>query len=874
MDEVDLPKSARWVRTALQVNPYAYAGASGPATFFDDEDTYNSALLESCATEGIELIAITDHWCIDSAGNLASAAREKGIAVLPGFEANTSEGIHLLVIFAAETSFTDINAAIGQCGRNITPGCLSGTAGDSYEDVMRNMAARNALVIPAHANVGPRGMLAVLRGMPLAKMIQHEDLHAIAISPSQPEAADQQSVFAGKTPFDRPHKLAMLYADDISHPNRLGNTGGTTWVKMSEIGLPGLKHAVRTPETRISLVDPTRRATTQFSSLSWTGGYLDGVTVPFANDLTAFIGGRGTGKSTAIESLRYVLGIRPLGENAERDHSAVIADVVERGTIVELSVDAVSPIAGRYTIRRTVPDPPIVLDASGFATELKPEDITGHVEIFGQHELAEVAEHPQHVAKLIARFSQEKLEVNVDEIRGKLADNRARLSELEGKQAKLEEELADVPRLEATVRQFAQADWPSRLTEQSRATQDEAMINEARGRLDLASAAVEELVQHDVVQSLREQYEAIDDSPESTLLLEARKVTDDLSHTVEGALAAITSAIDAAGSKLDNIRERLTVRLAPKRAAHAEVVRTLKAEGHDPDRLIATQERLAHLVSRAPQRETLQRRHSSLAAERRTLLDELEAAETAVRKHLGRSITAANAATKGIVMAKPIASPDRDHLISIVDQHISNSRKALLDIVRDDNFSPRQFVMLAREGNLKDSYALSASQMSAIVAAGDPFLRELEEASVERAVQVSLNVADGDSPAAYKALETLSKGQRATALLLLLLSVSKSPLVIDQPEDDLDNRFIYFGVVRHLRELKGKRQVIVSTHNANVPVLGDAELVITLEGDGQRGRVNPEKSGSLDSPQVMRAAEDILEGGHLAFDTRRHLYGF
>jgi hypothetical protein len=109
---------------------------------------------------------------------------------------------------------------------------------------------------------------------------------------------------------------------------------------------------------------------------------------------------------------------------------------------------------------------------------------------------------------------------------------------------------------------------------------------------------------------------------------------------------------------------------------------------------------------------------------------------------------------------------------------------------------------------------------------------------------------------------------------MLLLGVSKSPLVIDQPEDDLDNRFIYSGVVRHLRDLKGERQVIVSTHNANVMVLGDAELVVTLEGYGQRGQVNQERTGSLDEPHVMRTAEDILEGGHKAFDTRRHLYGF
>jgi hypothetical protein len=75
-------------------------------------------------------------------------------------------------------------------------------------------------------------------------------------------------------------------------------------------------------------------------------------------------------------------------------------------------------------------------------------------------------------------------------------------------------------------------------------------------------------------------------------------------------------------------------------------------------------------------------------------------------------------------------------------------------------------------------------------------------------------------------LEDLSKGQRAIALLLLLLGASTSPLIVDQPEDEFDNRFVYHGVVLRLRELKGSSQIVVSTDNANVPVLGDAELVI------------------------------------------------
>lgn len=125
-----------------------------------------------------------------------------------------------------------------------------------------------------------------------------------------------------------------------------------------------------------------------------------------------------------------------------------------------------------------------------------------------------------------------------------------------------------------------------------------------------------------------------------------------------------------------------------------------------------------------------------------------------------------------------------------------------------------------------------------------------------------------------KDMDSLSKGQRATALLLLLLGASTAPLVIDQPEDDLDNRFIYDGVVANLRKLKGVRQIIASTHNANVPVLGDAELIISLEGDGQHGKPAKNGIGSLDDASIRAQTENILEGGPAAFNARNHLYGF
>ncbi|HUQ97800.1 MAG TPA: hypothetical protein VM166_00005, partial [Gemmatimonadaceae bacterium] len=138
-------------------------------------------------------------------------------------------------------------------------------------------------------------------------------------------------------------------------------------------------------------------------------------------------------------------------------------------------------------------------------------------------------------------------------------------------------------------------------------------------------------------------------------------------------------------------------------------------------------------------------------------------------------------------------------------------------------------------------------------------------------ISIEFNVAPAGEPQ-YRALTQLSVGQKSTAILLLLLLNDDHPFIIDQPEDDLDNRFIYEYIVTRLRDSKEKRQFIVATHNANIPVLGDAEQIVVLSATSDSTRV--ECFGSIDDPDVQRNVKHILEGGQQAFELRRKKYGF
>jgi ABC-type uncharacterized transport system ATPase subunit len=122
----------------------------------------------------------------------------------------------------------------------------------------------------------------------------------------------------------------------------------------------------------------------------------------------------------------------------------------------------------------------------------------------------------------------------------------------------------------------------------------------------------------------------------------------------------------------------------------------------------------------------------------------------------------------------------------------------------------------------------------------------------------------------YKDSTWLSTGQKCTTILPILLLESASPLLIDQPEDNLDNAFIYETVVKSVRGVRGKRQLVFVTHNPNIPVLGDAQRVFVLQSTGRQASVKA--AGTVD--EVKEEIETILEGGKEAFRRRKERYGY
>lgn len=862
---------AQWIRAAIQVNPFSYEGRNAPKAFFKDEEQYNTALLDKCDELGITLIAITDHWCVDSAAELIGAATARGIIALPGFEANSSEGIHILVLFEAGTSNATINAAIGRCGAD--PGCDNGTPGEPYATIMKEMAAVGALPIPAHVNTSPAGLLATRSGQPLAAMILHEDLHAIGVSPNVEAARDQQAIIDGTGIFERVHPLAVIHADDVMGPRQLQDPGASSWFKVSALSLESLKLAVRTPETRISRTDPSAAPRPRIKSVSWVGGYLDGVSVPISADLTALIGGRGTGKSTIIESIRYALDISPISAQMVKDHKSIVDNVLNAGTIVRVEVENVTPTVQSFTVQREVPHSPVVLDAVGERTKLTPVDAIGAVEVFGQHELVELAGDSESIAELVRRFDgSDGEDPALLDLRDRLRVSREDLKRAEDSEAKLDDEQTRADRLEEQLGHYKDTDVPGKLEGQQRLTDDESVFKEGNTRLAATRASLDNYRKSASLADLAAKLDSVDGAPQAERLTRVTTALRNLHDVLTGLAEQSATAMEAAEQEIKAANVEWQEATAGEREGYGKVLRELAEEGLDPGKYIAAKKNLAELKASEPRLKAKRDEIKQLNRGRDAMLHELRGHETAATERLHGAIRSANSATDRVVVVRPMPAPDRTHVIKAIKQRVSGQRTQIVAAVQDPAFSPQALADAIRGGSgALANLDIKGVQASNLVEAGEELARELEELTVGLAVDVLLKIEGAPGP---RNMSQLSKGQRATALLLLLLGASEAPLIIDQPEDDLDNNFVYKGVVKHLRELKGMRQIITSTHNANVPVLGDAELIVVLESDGTRGKPSEDGIGSLDDRAIRSLAENILEGGPAAFNARHHLYGF
>ncbi len=483
---LNFPNGARFYRCALQVNPFAYLETQKKAPPFKSEDQYNKAIIETCHEVGIEVIAVTDHYRVKHSANLVCAARNANLYAFSGFEAVTKDGVHFLCLFDPDKDKV-LERFIGECGIHDTD---QRSPTGSKDSIALLECAKNWGAVCVAANVASEGgLLRKLSGQSRVNVWTHPDLLACALPGAVSDAPDGiRPILENK---DAQHKRdrppAILNTSDVNDPEDLKKDGASCFIKMSTVSVEAFRQAFLDPDSRIRLhSNPKPEPHAEFLAMTWEGGFLRDTAVHFNENLNVLVGGRGTGKSTMIESIRYALGLDPLGEEARKAHEGVIRHVLQSGTKVSLLVRSHKPSERCYTIERSVPNPPVVKDEAGEVLALSPHEVMPGVEVFGQHEISELTKSSEKLTLLLERFVDwpPSLSGRKSKVRLELERSRSRIVDVRREMKRLDEWLAALPGLEETQKRLQQAGLEERLKEKSLLVREERLFSNLDERLD------------------------------------------------------------------------------------------------------------------------------------------------------------------------------------------------------------------------------------------------------------------------------------------------------------------------------------------------------------------------------------------------------
>lgn len=881
-----LPSGARYYRCAFQVNPYSYLRRHHKAVPFPDEPSYNQALIEACQRLGIEVIAVTDHYRIDTARSLITAAREAGLHVFPGFEAETRDGVHFLCLFDPGTDEQTIERVIGDCGVHDRGSASPAGDLDVHDLLEKCWSVWNAVPIAAHV-ASAKGLLRALSGQARVNAWKHPSLLACSLPGPVSEAPEElRPILQNRGgEYQRVRAVAVLNAQDVSGPEDLARLGASCWIKMSEVSVQALRQAFLDPDSRVRLAsDPVPEVQVELAALAWQGGFLDGQAIHFNKNLNVLIGGRGSGKSTLIESLRHVLDLEPLGEDARKMHQAMVREVLGSGTKISLLVRSSRPTKREYRIERTVPNPPVVRNEAGEVLRLTPQDLLPRVEIFGQHEISELAKSPEKHTGLLRRFTPEDAahDRRKEELRRELERSRKSLLEARAEIRRTEDRLARLPALEESLHQYQEAGLEERLKERSLVVREERVLATAEERLRPFADLLENLRRELPIDRAFLSEEALAELPGREILREADDLLSALDDYLRPLVEEMAGALARITADLQAVRSRWEEREREVQESYERILRELQRERIDGEEFISLRQQIETLRPLREQQVATRRLAEEIKKERSGFLaewEDLKAAEVRALKAAAKKVSRQLA---GYVRVQVSSAGDREPLITLLRERTEGRLSEALEVLRAQpelSIPELAQALTGEAGALQRSFGIPRSQAEKLVVAGPELALEVQELDLPATTTLELNVAAAGEDEVWRQLDELSTGQKATAVLLLLLLESEAPLVIDQPEDDLDNRFITEVVVPKMREEKRRRQFIFSTHNANIPVLGDAELIAGLQAVGEagtpgRGELPAEHMGSIDARPVRELVGEVLEGGQAAFELRRLKYGF
>lgn len=615
----------------------------------------------------------------------------------------------------------------------------------------------------------------------------------------------------------------------------------------------------------------------RLKSMSVVGGFLDGMSIDFADGLNCLIGARGTGKTTVLEFIRYALDAMPADGPARKRVEALIEGNLAGGRI-EVAIQNRDGLA--YIVSRSAGEAPVVLDVNRAPTEINIRT-SGlfNVDIFSQNEVEAVADEAGSQLSLIDNFQANRIAAIDHRIRSLVADldsNASKIIPLRQKIETVTEALRALPDVTEQLKAYAEEGGD-----------DAQAINKAH---ELKALRDRERRAAEAIQSrLGEVYRSVETSvgrigsqlaatitdemlsgPNGQLIVELRDGIQGCREDVDRLLQQAMDRIEAEGRHVVELTGKLDlVHKQQDMAFHELIEKHKEAQGKAAER--ARLERVRNdLKAKERERAQLVEQMQALSEERTRLLQalsELRDQRYELRKQIVEQI---NAALSPSIRVSLMQYGDSRQYQQLLEEALRGNRLQQGVVARKivAALSPVDLAEIIKQRDaqtLVDKAELNPDQADKVIAAlvGSRALFDLETVELIDRPKIELN-----DNGTFKETAELSTGQKCTAILPILLLDSENPLLIDQPEDNLDNRFVFESIVGTIGAIKRRRQLIFVTHNPNIPVLGEADRVFVMDSDGTTARrVN---AGSVDD--CKQNIVTLLEGGADAFRRRGQRY--
>ena len=864
---------AQWVRSDFHL----HTRADREFKFTGNDSFYNSSYVDALENAGIQLGVITNHnkFNINEFRALRKTALKKGIALLPGVELSVSDGangIHTLVVFSDDwlaDGHDHINPFLGVAFEGKVPAQYEQENGRSSLSLLETIKKlesyhRDFFLVFAHVEA-PSGLWAELDGGRLAELGRNEFFRRRTLGFQKVRTYSKPKERSKPCRAKAQQHLGDWYPAELEGCDAKGiediGQGKACYLKLGELTFEAVKFALSDPAARVA-TQPAKHQASHVRSIHFDGGILDGRTLHFSSELNTLIGIRGSGKSSILEAVRYALDI-PRGEKSQdtKYKDELIRHTLGSGGKVTLT--AVDVYGQEFTISR------IFREASNvyLGGKLQPgvsirETVLRSPIYFGQKDLSSTGEGFE--TDLVEKLVGEQLRGLRDEI-----DNqRQRVRETVQRWLKLSNTVEQRRDYETQLNdanfrlaKFAEHGVADKLQKRLGFQQDATALNRMRERSGSFLIALSQLIgeHEDDLRNVTSYVSKQNSDFFVAYYAEFSRLVDLIEKLkkIEEEARAIAGCLETKQGEFEGARKSLQEEFAQVERQLAQELKQTGMAAIQPDDFLAQQQR----KTKAEQMlEALAKQQSQQASIRDAMfaeinkLNELWLQEfTTIKVELDR----VNASHTALQITADFKG-DKEAAISFMQQLFkgSNIRESTLRSVMEGyaDFG----------GLLREFPAALAKVGSNPEAFGRTFIQNIIELVTWQVPNRFVISYRG------KELKHHSLGQRASALLLYVLSQRQNDvIIIDQPEDDLDNQTIYDDVIKLLRAMKAYAQFIFVTHNANFPVLGDAEQVHACEYQDEKVIV---QSGSIDARPVQDAIINIMEGGQEAFNRRKEVY--